>query len=181
MPTSNRLRYEIFRRDDFACRYCGGRAPDVELTVDHVVPVALGGNDDPQNLVTACATCNSGKASSAPDAPLVAAVSDDALRWSAAMARAAEIQNNDQRQLAAFSDDFERAWGGYYSLPQDWRQSVEHWHSLGADRDFLCDCIDMAFAARGVEWRWKYFCGIVWRRLDERQQIARELLTEPND
>lgn len=33
MAVSKRLRYEILRRDDHACRYCGDRAPDVKLTV----------------------------------------------------------------------------------------------------------------------------------------------------
>ena len=57
MPVSKRLRYEILRRDNHACRYCGGTAPDVVITVDHVVPVALGGSDDAGNLVAACKDC----------------------------------------------------------------------------------------------------------------------------
>lgn len=81
MAVSKRLRYEVLRRDNHACRYCGRSAPDVALTVDHVVPVALGGSDDPGNLVTACRDCNSGKSASSPDAPIVANVADDALRW----------------------------------------------------------------------------------------------------
>src|SRR5438045_4098958 len=67
---SKRLRYEILRRDNHACRYCGATAPDTPLTVDHVVPTALGGGDDPTNLVTACADCNGGKTSTTPGAEL---------------------------------------------------------------------------------------------------------------
>ncbi len=37
------------------------KAPDVEITVDHVVPVALGGSDEPSNLAAACDACNGGK------------------------------------------------------------------------------------------------------------------------
>lgn len=55
------VRFGILERDGFACRYCGARAPDAELVVDHVVPVAAGGTDDPTNLVTACQDCNAGK------------------------------------------------------------------------------------------------------------------------
>jgi 5-methylcytosine-specific restriction endonuclease McrA len=61
VSVSKRLRYEVLRRDDHACRYCGHTAPDVPLTVDHVIPVALGGTDEPENLVTACKDCNAGK------------------------------------------------------------------------------------------------------------------------
>ena len=41
MAVSKRLRYEILRRDNHTCRYCGESAPDVKLTIDHVVPVSL--------------------------------------------------------------------------------------------------------------------------------------------
>ena len=41
MALSKRLRYEILRRDNHTCRYCGASAPDVTLTVDHVVPCLL--------------------------------------------------------------------------------------------------------------------------------------------
>jgi hypothetical protein len=58
---SARTRFEVFKRDEFQCRYCGRRSPEVILEVDHVVPVCEGGDDDPINLVTACWECNSGK------------------------------------------------------------------------------------------------------------------------
>jgi 5-methylcytosine-specific restriction endonuclease McrA len=54
MAVSKRLRYEILRRDNYACRYCGATAPDVKLNVDHVIPQSLGGSDKPDNLVTSC-------------------------------------------------------------------------------------------------------------------------------
>jgi hypothetical protein len=60
-PLSIRLRFEIFKRDSFTCRYCGERSPDVILEVDHIVPVSDGGDDDPLNLVTSCWSCNRGK------------------------------------------------------------------------------------------------------------------------
>jgi 5-methylcytosine-specific restriction endonuclease McrA len=67
MAVSKRLRYEILRRDNHTCKYCGATAPTVPLRVDHVTPVALGGTDTPDNLVTSCEPCNSGKSSSTVD------------------------------------------------------------------------------------------------------------------
>jgi hypothetical protein len=61
-PLSVRTRFEIFKRDNFTCRYCNRTSPDVVLEVDHIIPVAEGGSDDTMNLVTACWECNSGKA-----------------------------------------------------------------------------------------------------------------------
>lgn len=54
-------RWLALERDDFTCQYCGQRAPDVTLHVDHKVPVVDGGTDDLENLVTACAACNLGR------------------------------------------------------------------------------------------------------------------------
>jgi hypothetical protein len=56
-----KCRFEVLKRDDFTCRYCGRRAPAVEIEVDHVVPRSMGGTDDLTNLVAACFECNSGK------------------------------------------------------------------------------------------------------------------------
>ena len=55
MAVSKRVRYEVLRRDNYACRYCGATAGSgAQLVVDHVMPVSLGGTDDPTNLVACC-------------------------------------------------------------------------------------------------------------------------------
>ena len=54
-------RFRVLERCAFACTYCGRRAPDVELTVDHVIPKSKGGTDDDENLTAACRDCNIGK------------------------------------------------------------------------------------------------------------------------
>lgn len=53
MAISKRLRFEILLRDGFACRYCGIRAQESPLVIDHVTPRALGGTDAIDNLVQA--------------------------------------------------------------------------------------------------------------------------------
>lgn len=58
---SKKLRFEVFKRDGFTCQYCGKKAPDVVLHVDHVAPVAKGGKNDILNLITSCSDCNLGK------------------------------------------------------------------------------------------------------------------------
>jgi hypothetical protein len=61
MSLSQRVRFEVFKRDRFTCQYCGRKAPDVILHADHVTPRAAGGEDDILNLVTSCRECNLGK------------------------------------------------------------------------------------------------------------------------
>lgn len=65
MAISVRTRFEVFKRDEFTCRYCGRKSPDVVLEADHIVPVCNGGSDDPINLTTACWDCNRGKSGKA--------------------------------------------------------------------------------------------------------------------
>lgn len=56
------LRFQVFQRDHFCCRYCGSAAADgAILEVDHVNPRSRGGADSLDNLVTACWECNRGK------------------------------------------------------------------------------------------------------------------------
>jgi hypothetical protein len=71
-----RLRFDVFKRDQFTCQYCGLKAPEVVLQIDHITPVALGGGNDILNLCTACTACNAGKS----DKPLSANATIDARR-----------------------------------------------------------------------------------------------------
>jgi hypothetical protein len=57
-----RIRFEIFARDGFKCRYCGRQSDEVQLVLDHMVPVCRGGGDELENLITSCFECNAGKA-----------------------------------------------------------------------------------------------------------------------
>lgn len=61
MAVTKKLRFEVFKRDSFTCQYCGSKAPDVVLEVDHIKPKSKGGDDNILNLVTSCFDCNRGK------------------------------------------------------------------------------------------------------------------------
>ncbi len=59
---SQRLRYEVLRRDDYRCQLCGrGSQDDVILEVDHKIARARGGSNHLHNLWTLCRPCNRGK------------------------------------------------------------------------------------------------------------------------
>jgi 5-methylcytosine-specific restriction endonuclease McrA len=71
-------RLAIYLRDEFRCVYCGadlhGAAPQ-DLTLDHVHPYSLGGENEAANLVTACRRCNCSRG-----ARTLAAYADDHTR-----------------------------------------------------------------------------------------------------
>lgn len=58
---SKSVRFEVFKRDNFTCQYCGKTAPEVVLHLEHINPVAGGGDNDIMNLLTSCEPCNLGK------------------------------------------------------------------------------------------------------------------------
>ena len=51
-------RRNIYKRDHYTCQYCGVRPGTEELTIDHVVPRAQGGESRWDNCVLACLACN---------------------------------------------------------------------------------------------------------------------------
>ena len=57
-------RQNVFKRDGFACQYCGTRK---DLTLDHVIPRSKGGKSTWNNLVTACKRCNTRKGDNSPE------------------------------------------------------------------------------------------------------------------
>lgn len=61
MSISKRIRFEVFKRDGFKCAYCGDEPPKALLEVDHIQPKSKKGEDDINNLITACFDCNRGK------------------------------------------------------------------------------------------------------------------------
>lgn len=193
VAVSKRLRFEILRRDNHTCRYCGATPPDAVMTVDHVVAVALGGTDKSNNLVAACSDCNAGKSSVPADAPLIADASADDMRWGRAMQQAVDIErktrSNDNefvrsfilRMIAAYEEDELR-----YELPavDVLNDHVGTTRTIVQFRDNLLDLDDLdrairkAMSNKRIRERdiWRYFCGICWRMIEDRQERARALI-----
>ena len=48
----------IYKRDENKCQYCGSTR---HLTIDHVIPKSMGGDDSWFNLTLACSQCNTKK------------------------------------------------------------------------------------------------------------------------
>lgn len=190
MAVTKRIRYEVLKRDNHTCRYCGASAPDATLTVDHVTPVALGGSDDPSNLVAACRDCNYGKASTSPSDALVADVAQDAVRWAAAVKLAADraIHRKADRDnyVHAFLDAFESYYGSAFGqsniytpvLPDEWESSITTFYKRGLPIQLMTQAVDRtATKPRLGRYDWfRYFAGICWSTLTEIQNDAERSL-----
>lgn len=61
---SDKLRYQVLKRDNFKCCACGAspaKDPSIELHIDHIIPWSKGGETTLENLQTLCSRCNLGK------------------------------------------------------------------------------------------------------------------------
>lgn len=179
MAVTQRVRFEILKRDNHTCQYCGATAPDVQIQVDHVIPVALGGTDSPDNLVAACKSCNAGKASVQPDAPLVKAVGALSALY------ALEVTDKMTQIRARLEDEaeyvfaFEEAWNvwGYddprgarvnMPLPAEYRESIRRFRRMGVPSALIEYAIEIAMVAKGVTRPdvFRYMCGVIYRTIE---------------
>ena len=55
------VRKYVFERDKYQCKCCGKTNRETHLTIDHIIPLARGGQNDISNLQTLCRTCNQRK------------------------------------------------------------------------------------------------------------------------
>ena len=185
MAITKRMRFEILRRDDHACQYCGEKAPDVVLHVDHILPVALGGTDKPTNLTTACKDCNSGKSSITPDAPMVeklgAAATMYALSQTDMLTRLrAKYQAEDE-----YVEQFLELWNVWkytgqrceetVPLPPDFKNGIRRFAAMGIPIELLSRFIEVAMSKeklRGEFGEFRYMVGCVWRQLEDAEVSA---------
>lgn len=64
---SGAVQQKIWAADKFACVYCGARMGETMLSIDHFVPLELGGSHSQDNYVSACRRCNKSKGCESPD------------------------------------------------------------------------------------------------------------------
>lgn len=162
----------------------------MKLTVDHVRPEALGGTDDPENLVAACIDCNAGKSSVPADAQQVAAVAESAVKWSAAIKRVADMRLADASRFQDVIAQFTASWDTYTyeapktvyecrTVPKDdsWEIDIRRFLALGLPAPKLLEFVVVAMKKdlRPSD-TWRYFCGCCWKEITEMQKAASELL-----
>lgn len=179
MTISKRLRFEILRRDGFTCRYCGAEASESKLQIDHVVPVTFGGTDTPDNLVAACAECNSGKSSVPLNANFVAEV--DPVKVDIAEViknvgarRVAEIE--EREKMLNFLWDMWSAEPHLPAVPENFEEVISNWLRLGLPFEVIQDYImELGHEPAGSrESMWKMFVTRCWNELYKIRREAEE-------
>ncbi len=184
MSVSTRTRFEVFKRDQFTCQYCGRTPPTVILHVDHVVAVANGGPDDQANLITSCADCNLGKAAvplGQVHRPLAEQIAEAEERKAQVEAFNAFLMEAREAELTQL-DHLGHYW--YNKLPNLEKDSWAFGPSrLPSMRTFLrrlppaeiLEAMDIAegkifiYGDGSDQKRFRYFCGVCWHMIRDRE------------
>ena len=192
MAVTKRVRFEVFRRDNFTCRYC--HATDKELTIDHVVPQALGGSDNPDNLVACCKDCNSGKTSINPDESLVSDVQERALAFRDALRAAINMVNTSVESETDYFNTVTDLWEDITSIsetqcfmrPKTWKSTIRYWYSLGVPYGIIkyaFTIVSEKVRARTLpeSYAFRYSKGIIGNKMEEATQLARQRIEEEKE
>lgn len=165
---SKKVRFDIFKRDGFKCMYCGAHPPSVLLHVDHIKPVADGGGNEDDNLVTSCEPCNLGKgARLLSDVP--AGLAEKAL---AVAEREDQIKGYQKVMQSRRLRLDKEAWSVVHILTPETTVSKDWMNSLRMFIDKLgfYEVVESMEIAVAKSWQsesktWSYFCGICWNKL----------------
>lgn len=170
---SKKVRFEVFKRDNFTCQYCGKKPPDIMLEIDHILPKDKKGNDDILNLITSCFDCNRGKSNK------------ELNTIPSTLEENAEILKEKQKQYKAYlkliekvheqkQAEFEEVglyfWGKFGKKTSifagKWACSIRMFLKMFNKYEIM-EAMDIAFAKKGQGYSaddntFAYMCGILW-------------------
>jgi hypothetical protein len=168
---SKKMRFEVFKRDGFTCQYCGAHPPGSILHVDHIVPVAGGGENDSDNLVTACEKCNQGKAAT----PLTSVPKSLADKAAEVAEREEQIRGYNAILQARRERLDDEAWKIAAELERTDELDSYNRQDLQSIRMFLARLPfeEVLDAVRITNARWsysgrkhfRYFCAVCWNKI----------------
>lgn len=184
---STRVRFEIFKRDNFKCQYCGRMPPQVILHIDHVVSVANGGDNSNTNLITSCQDCNLGKS----DRPLTVVMPATNTELAERRERAKQLKSlneflvEERQAEAAAIERIGAFWFNQYKDEKDRyvfgparEPSIRSFLRQLPEAE-LIEAIEIAFARKyprndylEANTTWKYFCGVCWKKIRDRATVV---------
>lgn len=168
---SKKLRFDVFKRDRFQCAYCGAHPSEtVLLEIDHIRPVADGGTDEMDNLVTACFNCNRGKgAEPLTSVPQSLEEKADEVAEHEAQLRAfyevlAAKKKRRDDELWEIANHYMDAYGESRIL-RSYMASIRkfidllNFYEVQEAMELACNRMDDCHSA------FRYFCGVCWNKI----------------
>lgn len=162
------MRFEVFKRDNFECQYCGAKPPKVPLEIDHIVPVSKNGKTTKDNLITACFDCNRGKANIELD-DIPRPLTETIERKKIAQLQYLDYKKVLKKEQKIIKDEIKAvetvycSWFSEYCFSDKFKITVKNFiKNLGVtivEEAMEKACIKIHYDEQDVL---KYFCGICW-------------------
>ena len=169
---SKKLRFEVFKRDEFRCVYCGKTPPEITLEIDHIEPVSKGGKNDINNLVSACFDCNRGKRNirltkvpnkTSENIAILKEQEDQLKEYRKLIKKITRRVNSD---IKIINNAYSEAYPGW-ELSESFKVgSIKKFLSL-LPREEIVEALNIAISRFGNnrDRVLSYFCGICWRKI----------------
>ncbi len=175
MSISKKIRFEVFKRDGFQCAYCGTSPPTATLEVDHIEPRSKKGQDDINNLITACFDCNRGKSNiSLRKIPLQLSDNLEALKEKEAQIKEyrtfiKKIERREKKDIQEITIAFEDYFGGQTFTEEFKSLSLKRFLKFLPKHEII-EALHIAIQnyPRPPDRCIRYFCGICWRKIREK-------------
>jgi len=172
---SKKIRFEIFKRDNFKCQYCGGSPPKVILEVDHIIPVVKGGKNVKHNLLTACFDCNRGKGKhelhSVPESPNFdhALIKEKIDQYKMFTKMQTQLETLFEKEIDSVSDVYSQYFPDWILNTKFRNGTVKKFIELLNPAEVRNA---MHIACSKISWNedkaLKYFCGVCWGKIRDR-------------
>lgn len=166
-PLSKRKRFEILKRDSFTCSYCGANPPNVVLEVDHIIPVSKGGDNNELNLITSCFDCNRGKSNKELD-EVIAPIDFDKerlIQYKQFVKFVKDKKKLRNQEIEMVVEIYERFNSGYTPGEKYLIAIKQFIDKIGLERTIEA----MEIACSRTKGDMKYFCGVCWGMIKEKQ------------
>lgn len=173
---SKKLRFDIFKRDNFSCQYCGAKTPNVVLEVDHIKPVKNGGTNDLNNLITSCFDCNRGKSCneliSLPKTLVdnTKILKEKKAQYAAYLKAVKDLKDLQDGTIDYVDNIFSEAFEGFcltdkfrYTTVRNFIEKLGH---VEVGNAMYKACAKINYDS---EQALKYFCGICWNMINNRE------------
>lgn len=170
MAISKKLRFEVFKRDNFICQYCGKTPPKVTLEIDHINPKSKKGKDEINNLLTACFDCNRGKSNiSLKRIPNTLVTNLEVIKEKEFQLKEYnEFLMKIENRLLIEIEEIDDIYNFYFS---DWRLS-DSFKNVSLKRflrllpkQVVVDAMKLACYRKSENSAIRYFCGICWNKI----------------
>lgn len=166
---SKRTRFDVFKRDQFTCQYCGRKPPAVVLEADHIVAVSAGESSKEHNLLTSCFDCNRGKADGSLDVNPIN-TKERRKRLEDRIEQTRAYEELLQAQRVAQDTDVDAVIAVYESAFDGWtlfdtaRPSIRQFFNC-LPRQEVVEAMELACARTNMNRAFRYFCGVCWRKI----------------